>query len=646
MPRAYPKRRLNPPQKIMGTRGFSGGLQQLSHPSAIKDNELVEAINVRYHANGILDKRQGSEVFGVASGNRIVTLKDIYNINGNDYFIRISDEGLAQYYNFSTNTWSSISGSPTFSNVFTNILQSHGAVYFLNETDPMIKWDGSTWTTWAAISDPSTAPTLAKTGTGDDNIRYYYRYVWYTLAGYTLASDAAYIDDLPYSLDASTYVSITVPSAPENVLWTGIFRGTIAGGETYLDKIASNQTIYLDKGYLEPDDTLGVPRSNTTTGYHFKYADIYHDTIIGVTTELGDETLVGSGGGDKIDSFGTSDGGFYYDWDRDSGDSINGVKAFTLSNEDGLYAMKRKKIGIFRFDSAGGAVRDINIGVGAVSHASIHASGNDLRAWGDEGAISVRNEANYANIIRAKIFSIKADDVVNSITQTDISNVSGYSFDNLSLFGIPTGETGAGNTTCLVYDNEYDAWSEWRGLKPQIFCSFIGPDNKPTLYFGASDSGNVYKMFTGKTDGGNPILFRITTKQYDNNKPFSYKKYKKLIIILGNVTGYNTVLQILEDGVRSQLPAPIIQNTGNTGFGQDRWGEQLFGESSGTYESDTSGLIIKYADLYNKDLFSLQATVENDGLNDELSIVGIYLIYADSSRPLPSSAKLARSATF
>jgi hypothetical protein len=644
--RTFPKRRDNPPQKIMGTRGFAGGLQQLSHPSAIKENELTEALNVRYSANGILEKREGSTVLGAASGDRIISGKGVYNIDGNDYLLRISDTGVLQYYNFINEVWTSISGSPTFSDIYTNILQSHGSVYFLNATDPMRKWDGTTWSLWDAVADPTTAPVLAKTGSADDNIRFYYRYVWYNDTGYTFASDAAYIDDLPNSLDASTYVSVTVPTPPAGVLWTGIFRGTIAGGETYLDKISSNQTVYLDKGYLEPDDTLSVPRSNTTAGYHFKYADIYHDTLIGVTTELGDETLVGSGGGDKFDSFGTSDGGFYYDWDRDSGDMINGIKTFTLSNEDGLYAFKRKKIGIFRFDAAGGSVRDINIGVGSVSHTSIHAAGNDLRAWGDDGAISVRNEANYANIIRTKVLSFKADTTVNSVTQTDIGNVSGFYFDSLSFFGLPTGVEGSGNTTCLVYDDEYSAWSEWRGLKPQVFMDFIGTDNTPTLYFGDSSSGNVYEMFKGKTDGGNPITFRITTKQFDNNKPFAYKKFKKLIIILGNVTGYNTVLQILEDGVRSQLPAPIIQDTGKTGFGQDLWGEQLWGESSGTYESDTSGLIIRYADLYNKDLFSVQATIENDGLNDELSIVGVYFVYADSSRPLPSSAKLARSATF
>lgn len=644
--RNYGKPRSNPNLKTTGTRGFAGALQTLSHPSAIKENELVEARNVRYKANGVLQKREGYAALGSAQGDRVVSLKSIYNIDGNDYLIRIADNGVAEYYNFTNSVWTTLPGSPTFSNIYTNIIQAYGNVYFLNPIDPMRKWDGTTWSTWTPLSDPSAPPSLGKTGSGDDNIRQYYRYVWYNDTGNTFASTAAYLDDLPFTLDVSTYVTVTLPSAPAGAKWTAIFRGTIAGEEVYLEKVPATQTVYLDKGYIEPDDTLSVPRANTTAGFHFKYADVYRNTIMGVTTELGDDTLVGSGGGDKIDSFGRSDGGFYYDWDRDSGDTISGIKTFTLSNEDGLYVFKRARTGVFQFDSAGGAVRDINVGMGAVSHTSIHAAGNELRYWGDDGAGSVRNEANYANIIRTAILSIKADTIVKSATKTEIGNVSGHHFDNLSFFGLPTGAEGTGNTTCLVYDDQFTAWSEWRGMRPQVFTTFIGEDNKPTLYFGDSATGNVMKMFSGKTDNGDPVVFRITTKQFDDDRPYEFKKYKKIIYIFGNVTGSNTVLRILEDGVRSQLPAIVQASTGNTGFGQDLWGEQLWGSSSGTYEADTSGLVIKYADLFNKDLFSIQTTIENGGLQDDLSVIGLYIVFTDSRRPLPSSNKLKRSVSY
>lgn len=642
--RVYGKRRKNPPLKSMGTRGWAGSLQQLSHPSAIKNDELVESRNARTRANGVLDKREGSQRLGVAEGDKINSLKGIYNLDGNDYFIRISDSGKAQYYNFTNEVWTDITGSPTFSDVYTNIIQAQGFVFFLNPDDPMVKWDGTTWFTFTEVDDPTVAPTLAKVGSGDDEVTLFYRYVWYNEVGNTRPGPSEQIDNLPSQLDSDTYVEVTLPTPPADVRWVGIWRGTIETEESYLDRVPASQTTYLDKGILEPVDTIGPPSSNTTAGYHFKYADVYRDTLIGVTIELGDDTLVGSGGGDKFDSFGRADGGFFFDWNKDSGDIISGLRTFTLSNEDGLYVFKRQRIGVFRFDEAGGTIRDINVGLGAVSHLSIHAAGNDLRAWGEDGAISVRNEPNFATIIRTRILSIKADRIVRSVVEADVETVSGHYFDKLSFFGLPTG--GGGNTTCLVYDDEFAAWSEWRGLTPAVFSTFIGTDNKRKLYFGDSQTGNVVEMFTGKTDSGEPIIFRIVTKQFDDDKPYEYKKFKRVIFIFGNVTGSGTIIRLLEDGVRSQLPAVVQEDTGNTGFGMDRWGEQRFGETSGEYEVDSSGLIIKYADLYNRDLFSLQATIENSGLTDDLSIIGMYIIFTSSNRPLRNTAKLQRATTF
>src|ERR1035437_562642 len=143
--RNYGKGRSNPSIQQMGTRGWAGALQTLSHPSAIKPEELVEARNVRYKANGVLLKRQGYTALGSPQGDRINTLRSIYKVNGNDYLIRINDAGLAQYYNFNNSVWTTLPGSPTFSNVYTNIIQSYGNVYFLNPIDPMTKWDGTSW---------------------------------------------------------------------------------------------------------------------------------------------------------------------------------------------------------------------------------------------------------------------------------------------------------------------------------------------------------------------------------------------------------------------------------------------------------------------------------------------------------------------
>jgi catechol-2,3-dioxygenase len=114
--------------------------------------------------------------------------------------------------------------------------------------------------------------------------------------GNTFASEQASIDNMPEELDVETYVEVVMPTAPEGATYTGIFRGEMFGEELYLAKVPASQTTYNDKGFDKVDPVYGVPQFNSTGGYHFKFATIYQDSIIGITTEMGDDTLVFSAG--------------------------------------------------------------------------------------------------------------------------------------------------------------------------------------------------------------------------------------------------------------------------------------------------------------------------------------------------------------
>jgi len=381
MARIYPKKRDDPKVKVTGSRGFPLGLNQLTHPTTIKNTELAEAQNVLYSQNGVLSKRPGSVNLGGPRGesSKVLALQGVYNIGDppTDYLLRISDDGILQYYSFFSSAWIDVPSSPTFSPVDTQILQAYGHVYLLNPEDNMYKWDGNTFTTFDPLPNPDTKPTLTKVGDGSGAITYYYRYVWYNEVGNTLASEAESITNMPEELDIETYVKVELPTPPEGTTRVGIFKGKTAGDETYLAWVPPTQDEYLDKGFDEDDPLYGVPQSNTTGGFHFKFATVYRSTLIGITTELGDDMLVFSAGGDKFDSFGRADGGGYYGWRKDDGDPVTAVHPF----QDELYVFKGGKVGAFSFDLEGASVRDINLAVGAVSHRSVHAAGNDLRFW-------------------------------------------------------------------------------------------------------------------------------------------------------------------------------------------------------------------------------------------------------------------------
>jgi hypothetical protein len=642
MARVYGKRRKDPKIKTTGTRGFPLGLNQLTHPTTIKNTELAEAQNVLYSQNGVLSKRPGSVNLGEPRGEstKVLALQGVYNIGdpATDYLLRIADDGILQYYSFFSSTWIDVPSSPTFSPVDTQILQGYGFIYLLNPEDDMYKWDGNTFYQFEALPNPTTKPTLTKQGSETGAITYYYRYVWYNEVGNTLASDWETLNNMPEELDVETYVKVELPEAPEGTVRTGIFRGTIASEEKYLAGIPASQTVYNDKGFDEEDPLYGVPKSNTTGGFHFRFATVYEDTLIGVTEELGDDTLVFSAGGELFHSFGVADGGGYYSWRKDDGDPIMAVHAF----QDELYIFKSQKVGAFSFHAEGATVRDINLAVGAVSHRSVHAAGNDLRFWSREGAYSLGNEPNFADLIRTKVLSARADQIVQSLTPTEFDQISGVFYKDHSLWGLPMGATGEGITSCIAYNEKYAAWTEWFGLTPNVWAKFVDSSNRERLFYGDAQSGNVVECWEGTDDRGDPIVWRVATKQFDMDRPHQYKTFGRVYFIFGNVTGTGTRITLVEDGVRTQVPLALYAETGDMGFGVDQWGTMEFGDSSGEFIGDVSGLTVRYVDLGNKDLFSLQAILTNAGISDQIEFMGMLIEYAESAQPLPASKRLNR----
>jgi hypothetical protein len=152
----------------------------------------------------------------------------------------------------------------------------------------------------------------------------------------------------------------------------------------------------------------------------------------------------------------------------------------------------------------------------------------------------------------------------------------------------------------------------------------------------------VVECWNGTSDNGTPIVWRVATKQFDMDRPHQFKTFFRVYFIFGNVTGISTRITLVEDGQRTQIPLALFAEQGNIGFGVDEWGTMEFGDSSGEFTGDVTGLTVRYIDLGSKDLFSLQAILSNNGVKDDIEFMGILIEYRESARPLPSSKKLVR----
>jgi hypothetical protein len=112
------------------------------------------------------------------------------------------------------------------------------------------------------------------------------------------------------------------------------------------------------------------------------------------------------------------------------------------------------------------------------------------------------------------------------------------------------------------------------------------------------------------------------------------------------LTGNNTTVGVIksdQNGVQSDPRLRIAQETALSGFGNDEWGNQEIGMMS---EEDAGSTVpIRYINLKQKDLFWTKFNIQNDGIADEVSLIGLYIYYSQSNKPLPFSTKLTRLAT-
>lgn len=682
------KRRRNPPIQRSGSQGFPEGLNTLAHPSTLKDTELSELINGIYSQYGTISKRQGSRIIGqeATDATHIKQLVATYNVAGASRFIRISDNGKPEYYNYSTGAWVLLTadapdgysgdnptfttGTPTFdTTVITWIVQIGNKLFFANSVNELVWLEEDGWHIYTTLADPTTHPTVAKTGSGTGGYKHYYWYVDYNEAGGTLPSPNADSDvqaegtgwygGLPEVLDESTYLTVTLPAAPTGTTRRAIFKSNIFAEGFFITSLEADQTVFVDKGEY-PMDFFGVlPEENTTSGQHFTLLDAYEGRLVGVSTEYGSDTLVWSGGFEKYTSFGLPDGAGYFPYRKGDGTSINAIKTHVASNESSLFVFKDNLFGRFQFaysnvtESLEGRVTDVNISVGSMSPLSPHVAGNNLRFWSRDGAATVGNEANYGTILRYSVLSLRADAIVQRVTSANLPDVCGVFYKSLSLFGISTGAVGSGNNAVLAFDERYNAWSMWTGLYPKVFAKAIHPDTKNEhLYYGSSITADVLQMFEGKTDyasstgTGTRITLSLSTKQYDMKLPDQFKKFDRATLVFGTLIGNNTTVGVIRAdhrGVRSDERLRISQEAILSGFGGDEWGNQEFGMM--TEDDAGSSVNIRYINLRQKDLFWVKVNIQNDGIDDELDLIGIYLYYSKSSRPLTFSMKLRQLAS-
>jgi hypothetical protein len=191
----------------------------------------------------------------------VVTVNGTVSIDSGSTFVLTKYDGKKlAYYNADGNGFNNADEAYCFNN-FVSITISDtdsgwGETYTPSTNEIKAYFNG--WKKSAyAVSNPSTAPTLAATGTTSTLPAgtYHIKYTWVTASGETLASPSASI-----TTTAGQQIDVTLPAFPAGVISANIYISTTSGSET--KQGSTTTTTYSQTTELATGAAL--PSSNTT----------------------------------------------------------------------------------------------------------------------------------------------------------------------------------------------------------------------------------------------------------------------------------------------------------------------------------------------------------------------------------------------
>lgn len=573
------------PEKTNYVYGFQLGVNKLQDESLIDDHELSD------HRNGVIlvdgvKKRQGSAYFGSSSGSRVMGGSPFYTSasSNNSWIIREGGTSL-MYYNAS-NVPTGISGATMTAGKKTDFVMARDTLYCQNGTDPLTKVTISGGVPVASVFTALTTPTgLAVTPTGTTgSTNYSYRVSAFNSVGETLACISVATTTGNATLSSTNYNALTWNAVANATGYVIYGRKNVASngiGETKMTTVTTNS--YNDTGVDNPSVVILPQEGNTTSGIAGSLLEYALSRIFIAGDSTNPSRLYYSAGATQIDDFSSAYGGGFVDVAKNDGDSISAIKFF----QNHIIVFKHRSIWQFDFTSSGlPQLTLITNEVGCESGRSVRILNNDLwfvsKKDGRARVYSLGNVQNYFSALRTTEQSLKISQgsYLDAVSLGYLNNACAYYFRNLYILAVT--QTGTTNNRCYVFDTRFNAWvGYWDGINPNSFFTWLDANGNEELYYCDETSGYIVKMFTGTSDPGGAVVWKLQTKNFNQNLFDQYKIYRNPIfwfkdVANGSITGY-----IINDGIFTSTGFNISPITSGVGAGFDIPGTFAAGDSLG-----------------------------------------------------------------
>jgi hypothetical protein len=562
--------------------GFLGGLNTFQDETLLKDSELSDAKNIILAVDG-LEPRPGTSNYGSSSGSRVLGGFGFYKSDGTREFLRFS-KGVTDKLQKYVGTTPTDIGSNTYdADARMNFVQARDKVFIFNGVDNLSYYDGSTITTYTALTTPTNLAVAAQGTTG--STPYSYRVSAFNAVGETLACVSVAIANGNASINATNFNRLTwdaVTGATGYNVWG---RKATGLGETYLDTVYSAVT-YDDKGANDPSVTFLPPEANTTEGVVGSMG-IFALQRVFVSGDPAHPSRVYFGGaGENIGNFsGSTIGGGGFDVFKNDGSQVRSILPF----QGGVIIWKDNAIYKFTFTDDGlQKLEEITRSFGGISFRTCLAVENDIvfaaKKDGRLAFYSLGNQENYAgSVLRTNELSIKISSKLTEVNVAELHNSAAFYFNN--IYGCAVAKNGSTvNDRVWCLDTRFGAWVYWEGITPNFFATYVDSSGNENLYYGDDASGQMKKLFEAtRADAGSEIAVQWATKSFNQKLPHKYKEYFAPTFQFKNVTTSGALSgDIVVDGAIVEASFPVNQQTtGGAGVGVMTPGFHLLGDAPG-----------------------------------------------------------------
>lgn len=572
--------------------GFVSGGNSSQDETLIKDSELTEYKNILLDLDGI-SPRPGIDDYTTDNGDtRIQGGISFYKSDGTRKLLVMSGGRLKEW----SGSWSTIGSTVYSTTADAEFVQARDKVWIFNGVNNLTYYDGSTITSYTALTTPG-KPTVAPQGT-TGHTTYSYRISAFNSVGETLCSTATATTTGTASISVSNYNKLTW-SAVSNAAGYNVYgRYSTGKGETLLTTVYTptydDRPLSTASELLEPSLSIYPPESNTTGGVICSMAIFAISRIFAAGDPTYPSRLFYSGVGTQLGNFNGSDyGGLWVDVFPNDGAKIRSIIPF----QGGVIIFKDNAVYKFSFTSA--VIGDTQVSVpqleeitrsfGGISFRGTKAVENDVvfpaKKDGRLAFYSLGNQENYAgSVLRTNELSIKVEEKLKDINLTYLSGATGFYFNSIYMCGVPKSGSTINNRTWIL-DTRFGAWVYWEDFYPSFFMSYEDSSGNVVPLFAKENDGILTELFKERrNDNGSGIDVEFATKSFNQKLFHKYKQYYSPTFQFKDVNKSGAISgEIYVDGAILLGEFAVNQQTsGGAGPGFSMFGFTLPGDADGS----------------------------------------------------------------